>query len=309
MLLIGSHALKHNLDHLVDVPNDFDFICDEEECFDYIRDNRLAIKRVDQYKCVAKSRSGVHYEFSFPVDGTAYKILKEIAYNGNISETMFHAAHKIDVPTSEFLHALKLCHRYKDHVHFLKTMKTIRMLRSQSIGVLYDERFAEVEKKFTTKPFSLNKKADEFFRESDGFYVVQHDDIHRGIVGDGNTPAYELIVSGEVQCDMNRFFSLSREDQLKCAIEECFVLAIERAVLPKYGVDIPALSSLLVDTGLLFRSYLTSVQKVCTRVTSGRFREFCWENYIDILAGFDLDYYRNFIKAVKAGNVRPFKNA
>jgi hypothetical protein len=63
----------------------------------------------------------------------------------------------------------------------------------------------------------------------------------------------------------------------------------------------------LLVTGLSEVSFLKALEKVCTSITSGWWREFAWENYEAALAMHDRNYVDRFWKAVEAGTVGPYE--
>lgn len=96
----------------------------------------------------------------------------------------------------------------------------------------------------------------------------------------------------EVQCDKNKFFNCAREIQLAGVVEEAAVLAIERSLVPHPNVWTPHFA------------WKFALAKVCTSITSGWFREFAYENALDILKLYPVDYWDKFQKDVESGLVK-----
>ena len=189
---------------------------------------------------------------------------------------------------------LKMSHRFrKNSVHFHKTMRDILVMRSLG-AVIRDEHrdfFKEREKEtYTYSHPKLNKGKAQFFSGDGVNYVYDHDSIHES-VKIMSKPAYTFFQAEneEVMCDMNKFFELPQEIRLNAVCEESMVLAIERAVVP-YNVPYK-------------RAYTMALEKVCTSITSGRFREFAWENYQGVLGRFNQYYFDKFFKDVENGKV------
>ena len=296
---IGSAAvLQHLGKDYHRIPRDYDFICTEEEALQCISRWNLCIKSASENKIVAfRSVERLHYEFNLMPEGSPYKLAYEIALptTKNVYGNL--------VPSLEFLLALKMTHRFKDGVHFEKTRNDILYLLERGIKPMEDSRFAILEKQFTKNHPKLNVSAKDFF--VDAYHVLSHDDLHQSIMSNGVSPSYKKIINGEVWCDMAKFDSLTFEEQIDLAVEESYVLAIERWILPKYGFEsIPVLDSVTEEE--IREAYKVAVRKVCTRITSGKFRLFCWENYDTIVSRFSYGLYWNFIRTLKAGEIRKF---
>jgi hypothetical protein len=133
----------------------------------------------------------------------------------------------------------------------------------------------------------LNKAKDQFFADDGVNYVYDHDTLHT-VVAVGDRPAYmEYQVEGaDVLCSKEKFFSVDEHTRLYGVYEEACVLAIERAVIP-YNTDPD-------------KAFEIALEKVCTSITSGWFREFAWENYDQVLVMHQMatnigqGYYKKF---------------
>lgn len=95
--------------------------------------------------------------------------------------------------------------------------------------------------------------------------------------------------------DKAKFFSLPREIQLLGVLEESYVLALERSIIP-HNSD-------------RRRAFAMAISKVCTSITSGWFREFAWENYDDVVALYDDNFVDKFRAALAAGHIKSFKGS
>ncbi len=74
--------------------------------------------------------------------------------------------------------------------------------------------------------------------------------------------------------------------RLAGVLEESYVLALERSQVPFKGKLAPK------------TSFMIALEKVCTSITSGWFREYAWENYNKVLALYDPNYVKKFWEAV-----------
>lgn len=201
------------------------------------------------------------------------------------------------VPSKLFLYNLKLTHRYlKNTPHFLKTMEHIKYMRND-LGVCaelspeWKEFFSERERLTLDygKP-NLKRSKEEFFTP-DVPYLYDHDYLH-SIVSNCmlmETPAYQkfAIDGQEVLSSRTKFCLLPENVRLDAVVQEACVLALERSLIPfqklgSYEYTFP------VNTKDIF---LLALEKVCTSITSGWFREYAWENYNQAVETFDRYYY------------------
>jgi hypothetical protein len=118
----------------------------------------------------------------------------------------------------------------------------------------------------------LNKRVDEFFDD----YVTKkynHDYLHE-LVAYYDKPLYTRMQHNpdRAWCDKDLWNDLALEDKTKCIAEEVQVIAIERFMVPndwKYSVRL---------------AYIKSLDKVCTTLCSGWFRDHAIDYYPEVLA-------------------------
>lgn len=202
------------------------------------------------------------------------------------------------IPSIHVLLALKLSHRYlRNSPHFLKTMDDIHLLRLAGAVVKpwALEWLPQREKEtYNYVHPKLNVSKQDFFSGDAVGYVYDHDDVHEAVKHLAS-PAYTYFKAdgADVYTDHVKFLHCSRNIQLFAVLEEAYVLAIERSLVPFPGVLTPA------------AAFLKALEKVCTSITSGWFREFAWENYFAVIDLYREDYWYRFELAVKRGLVRP----
>lgn len=186
---------------------------------------------------------------------------------------------------------LKESHKYKDSVHFEKTREDVLRYR-QLNGGTFPAKFNQEElsvilakrEEETYRPvIKLNVEKDKFFA-NDGidYSICPHDTIHE-LIALGYRPAYTKIqhYGSDVMCDKNLWFNSTLETKFHCVIEEARVIAIERGILP-FGKT-------YVKEDEALKLFKTALQKICTTLCSGWFREFAWINY-DLIIRKHLDY-------------------
>lgn len=292
MLRIGSFALTH---HFSDAPRgatlkDSDYICTIEEYESFVAKAKqgktlLAAYPVSSDHFVVKLTHNRIYEF-------------DIAWPGNTSEELLLRGEQY-VASPNTLLMLKLSHRYKKNSpHFLKTMRDIQFLRSKGAEVTEDLQPILKRREKETYSYShpkLNQGKKTFFTETDKFYKYEHDDIHVAVAV-GSSPAYTAFAKQgqEVLSSKKLWDRASSLTKTYAGVEEAYVLAIERSLVPHPGVLSPK------------QAFDKALEKVCTSITSGWFREFCWENYDRIQQRYNESFYYKFLAALERGEIREY---
>lgn len=290
MLIIGSHALKYHL-YIPDRPaKDKDYIATIEEFEEYVAWGKSVgnIKKV--YPASGNTMVVIH------VNGEILEF--SIAWPRTTSWEILYYFRDYTVAPLSLQLLLKLSHRYKKNSpHFLKTMADIKILRTHTeldefLQYMLERREAET---YAYAHPSLAQKKQGFFKESDSLYVWEHDDIHKAVAV-MEAPAYTQFSKdgAEVMVSKKKWDKLDEQTKLLAGLEESYVLAIERSLVP--------------HPGKLTRkeAFDMALEKVCTSITSGWFREYCWENYDKIQGLYSDTYYDKFLWAVENGHVRKF---
>ena len=199
-------------------------------------------------------------------------------------------------PNTDFLYMMKMSHRYlRNNVHFLKTMNDIHVLRKysgittihESLKELYEER-AKLTYNYSHPKLNVDKQS--FFKD-DVPYVYDHDTIHEAVKL-SSKPAYQYFIDGEVMCSMKKFEECSKAIKLMAVVEESMVLALERSIIP-FATN-PS------------KAFEMALQKVCTSITSGKFREFAWEHYFEAISLFEPEWMmQKFENGLHQGIVQP----
>jgi len=300
MLLIGGYAMLARDLPTGRTPKDFDFI-----------------STIEEYEAeVKKCRDNGTLKTTYPLSGDSMVLVTtdgdisefSIAWPGTTNEALL-ARHpentpgRVAIATLPELLMLKLSHRFKKNSpHFYKTMQDIQLLRSSG-AVMNDDlqKLLKLREKetYTYSHPNLKQRKHEFFREDDAIYVYDHDSIHVAVASIPGQPAYTFFSKegAEVEVDKAKWDSLPLSIQLNAGLEESYVLAIERSLVPHPGVLSPR------------QAFEKALMKVCTSITSGWFRAFCWEYHDDILSLYKEDYYERFQRALDAGRIKPFKGA
>lgn len=302
MILIGSRALILRAPHLlVRSPSDFDFVCTMPEFEGWLSENKNLVKP----KKVYAETSGLHFqkmiiegdsncEFEIIQPEKSSSVLAELVKNDTDTlETSFGS-----VPSVDLLFTIKSSHKYlKNSPYFWKTLGDYHILKRAGAKIRHEyEAFFKLRTKetYTYAHPKLNQNKDGFFADDNIKYVYDHDTIHKSVARFDGVPAYvKYIKDGqEVQCDKIKFLACSREIQLAGVIEEAAVLAIERSLVPHTGVWTPKFA------------WRFALSKVCSSITSGWFREFAYENALEVLKLYPENYWEKFQKDVESGLVK-----
>jgi hypothetical protein len=311
MLLIGSHALIFNGIDIGRRPRDIDVIATFSELRELTenlrRETRVSSIPFADNKTALRCDDGriIEVEIAW-TDSTAADLLSlsQDLLQGRISAAQndFGLPFTVSVPNLGVLYALKMSHRYlKNSPHFRKTRDDIMLMRRAQAQIFDDAWYKRrVRETYWYKHPKLNTTKGDFFKGDGVPYVYDHDDIHKAVahmaVANQTVPAYTLYMKdgAQVDCDREKFFAAHEDVRLYGVLEEAQVLALERSQIPFRGKVEPR------------RSFDIALQKVCTSITSGWFREFAWENFDRVEAMYEPDYTDRFWRAVDAGLVKDF---
>lgn len=262
MLLIGSNPLK-KLGVTSRIPKDFDWIATQSEYEQYINDHSSSIVKIDEKK------------YGFVVHLNNHKPVEFEIAEKRPSALLLLKLYEHKCVDLDLLYTLKMSHRYlKDSPHFLKTRSDILAMRKAGAKIPNELReFYKIrqDETYWYKHPKLNQSKTDFF--SDKFYVYDHDTLHLAVMI-GAKPAYDNFKfdAADVLCSKEKFLASPEEIKLASVYEESCVLALERHQIPNdFRPD-------------RTKSFSIALQKVCTSITSGWWREYAWENYDRVLA-------------------------
>lgn len=265
-------------------------------------------------KLVVKFQDGLIAEAEITWPGSTTEmlhnmILEDAVIYKNTLDDIVCDAHFYVPKDASLLYTLKMTHRFlKNSPHFKKTMEDVLIFQAVldykpgEIPEKYKEFFKKREAEtYNYKSPSLKDKKDDFFKERDSFYVYDHDDIHEA-VKIGDIPAYQHFVDKEhgVWCDKKKFFECDENIRLAAVLEETYVLALERSLVPNDFIKIQP--SWAFDMAL---------EKICTSITSGWFREFAYYHYDEVREIYHSlgseTFVNKFKAALKQNLIKPFR--
>lgn len=154
----------------------------------------------------------------------------------------------------------------------------------------FDRKVLEIRTKMTMESYpqmspSLKKTKDKFF---DDFVIKKfdHDYLHEVVAFERNNPMYKKMQNQSIDsvwCIKEKWDSFTHYEKLKCISEEATVIAFERFLIPKeydFGMNV---------------SYMMSLDKVCTTLTSGWFRDYAIDHYAELSTMYSKERF-NVIK-------------
>lgn len=306
-ILIGSRAAKLHRPELWSSCRDTDLITTFDEFSNWYQSNQHQIKACFPFDKGKKfyvefdNNEIVEAEIAHP-NSTAESLINLVEGSIVNSDTLGMPGIPVSVlvPTMDWLFTIKSSHKYlKDNPHFEKTIRDYHTMKSLGCKIANEEWFKAREKETYTRPRpNLNRSKKDFFSGDSVSYVHDHDSLHVAIAryGFNDRPAYTYYMKdgAEVMSSKKKWDACSEEIKMRGAIEECYVLALERSQIP-YRNEITPLDSFKI-----------SISKVCSSITSGWFRGYVYENYYKILDMYTDDYVSWFDQGIKDNVVKPF---
>jgi hypothetical protein len=320
LLLIGSRAL-HNYDYNIRPANelrfsDWDFIADQGS-WNSLKSQMFGVHvhvnnpDVQAFKCMHQGRETYFEAYIVPAitnvreltdsltpeDFTSsYRLLQYAKKNVKRDRlTGFYCA------TADMCLAIKMSHRFlKNNPFFNKTMHDIQYLRREGVTLneeLQDIMFQRQKETLAYNHPKLDVSKSEFFNDS--IYTYDHDTIHE-TVALADRPAYTFYMkdNSQVMTSREKFEELPEIIKLSGVYEETCVLALERSQIPNNFEKVTPR-----------QSFMMALEKVCTSITSGWFREYAWENYHQVVSMYKTLGSDDYVQRFKRNQhlLKPFK--
>lgn len=290
IILIGSKAANYHYPEFWPSPNDIDLIA----TFDDFKFWLAKQENVQSYYPIEDGKKFVVRFFDKPITEV------EIAFEGTSAAELFNVVSGTEqngfiVPDLDWLFTIKSSHKFKKNSpHFEKTLKDYHLMKYKLGAKIANDAWFKMREKETYNyfhPSLTNQTKESFF--SDNFYVYDHDSIHESQKY-LDMPAYKYYAADNdtIKSDKEKFFKCSHQVRLYGAIEEISTLALERSVIPYH------------DKISLKESWKIAFCKALSSITSGFFREWCYEHAYEILDSYPKDYYEKFKKALESGIVK-----
>lgn len=266
-MVVGSVALNTR------ISKDLDIICYYDNILIPHKGNREDF-------CISTEYEGKRIEFLIADNDVSLDSLLKL-----------YKAGKLDL--YDVLYVLKAGHihvtdhrqqNWEKHIHDLHILsKIVKTFRLEEHVKLQRKETNRRVKQYTPKLKGVSK--EEFF---DDFVLkfVDHDEIHK-VMAHRDKPMYEYMkIDDTVECHKELWDKFTFEQQIQCVLEEAYVIAIERKILPALMRDDKCIVSFIDFKWALFR--------ICTTLCSGWFRQFAIDNYYTILNSYDKNFMEKF---------------
>lgn len=300
MLLVGSKALSIKIGNSIDY-KDIDIIGSSDNVNKLIKDLRPTKIHRTKYSI---SLLGIAKTSTF--DRPNVEVF--LTDNSQALRDYYKYSTGIETPTMELVVAPieVLFSLKKSHINFpIKFDKHIvaysilhkQLNGNDALSIITQMNFKETENRLgELKTPKLNKSAKKFFGQSNGFitsYFI-HDDIHR-LVAHNKRPAYESMQPdpSSAMCCSKMWNEFSELLKKQCVLEECYVIALERKILPMiFG------GSSFITSDEAFR---WALMRVCTTLCGGWFRAYATDHYYDIVGLYNTTYVEDFLMKYEQG--------
>jgi len=217
-----------------------------------------------------------------PIEGTEHHRL-DFLNNADIEQFATDNVIKFNgselrVVSMKGLALIKRSHLWRDlgfqkHItHYHKFLKHHAIEITEKDKDFLDVRMELSRREFSQHIISLKKSKDEFFDDA-VVKVFDHDYIHT-LVAFTEKPMYvRMLEDGEqVFCSKEKWEKFTVEEKNFCVAEEAYTIAIERFMVPK---DWKYPSKM---------AFMKSLDKVCTTLCSGWFRDWAIDHYPEVLS-------------------------
>jgi hypothetical protein len=277
MVLIGSRALSHWKPEHNSKGKDWDIIASPEEVEEYIG------KSINRF-----AYSWKHGDIEFHNENYFDNWFVKKHYNSNSVLDVGNVS--VLVCSLRGLAAIKRSHlwRRKDFAkHMIQYQLMDRNFDVFDLGFI-EERKKLIEEAFPQPTAPRNVSNEDFFKDNVQRVFV-HDDIHP-IVSYYGVPLYEALKydSSMAECELNLWNSISALDRHRAVLEETYVIALERWIIPARieGRNYPTRMALF-----------KALEKCCTTLGEGFFREHAIDHWGEIVKLFDTTKVDKFFES------------
>lgn len=214
----------------------------------------------------------------------------------NSNEYVNICGQRVYVVTPVGLAVIKRSHLHRDlkwnkHItHYHKYLQDFEIYFDNTDEKILAERTAMTMKLYPQGNPNLMQSKEDFFDDSVK-KIYSHDYLHE-LYAHYDKPLYNKLLrhADLAWCEKSKWLELSHEDKLKCIQEEVYVIATER-YLVRNQWEYPAK-----------KAYMQALQKVCTTLCSGWFRDYSIDHYPELLNRFDASKVENVKSILTKGS-------
>jgi hypothetical protein len=266
-LLVGSYALNMRY------ANDIDVICFEA-------DIQTEYKKLSDYMATFEHK-GRRVECLLADQQESLKLMLE----------------EFEETTYELLYIMKAGHiniprrkgDWEKHIHDYHILRA--MVDTNDLHLKYlvkQHRKTTFKREKHKTPRLKNVTKEEFFDDAVEKYF-DHDFIHE-VMAHKENPMYTYMQPNPniVHCDQGLWDKFPYEDKIKCVLEEAYVIALERMLIPatiKRERPTRPISA-----------FNWALMRICTTLCSGWFRDFAVNNYYSILNSYNKNFDKIFFE-------------
>ena len=267
MILINSYFIYLNNGSLISTSNNskWEIISSREEIINLLTQQFEYIKEFHKSETHNKYNITFNYlqnEYNLELEliepGTSNYLITQYC-NDHYQEYILFGNIKLKIPPLELLCLIKKCYVHID-INWSTNIKDYHTLKSQLkincnelLRSIYQLRLKETIEKYPPVE-TKNNKDYSYIREYIKYRLL---------------PLYQLINLEPL------FMEASLEDQLNYLREEIMVLTIDEFLLPVYS---------RLNNQLNYQNYYELIiQRICTTLTKGFFREFIIDHYYDVI--------------------------
>jgi len=279
--LTGSRALAIvNPEFKVDDKADWDILCEPNEVEYFKRFERFDVHSYDEL-----NNRGMTHSF-----GAVCGVLDNRFFVGDRELMVMNLAGQTIMKRSHLWRA------YNFDKHITMYHKYLLPLYEEdhsedgflaSHQLYLDERIALTKEAYPQGNPSLKQTNKDFFDDAVK-KIYDHDWLHE-LVAYESRPMYENLKKpdnmDDAWCEQGLWECLRHSDKIKCVAEETHVIAIERFMIPNNWNHPEKLA------------YFKALNKVCTTLTSGWFRDFAIDNFPEVLNMFNLGKFNKVKQA------------
>jgi len=305
MLIIGSHALRiYDSSRSV---KDIDIIGTRREIEKFIEklDGSHTIEYKEHAALVRRDKKLI-YELFYAENNNSFEsyLMLEDA----------HDTYELKIAGLATLFSIKKSHIYfptnlpKFEKHLKDYLLLLSMVGKDNL-LGYTAKHQKFNEKIRGKRLrtpKLNKDSYKFFKESSGpvQYTFIHDELH-DVMSHGDKPRYTLMQkenSTSAFCYESLWNEMSNQHKLEAVLEEAYVIALERHLIPKMYNE-----NFETSFGNPMLAFKWALMRICTNLCSGFFREFAQLNYFHLVNTFNINYAKKFEEALAEGRIKPAK--
>ncbi len=303
MLLVGSKALEANLGFHQGY-KDIDLIGTKQNAYALIlelqpedvmeNDYIITLKNIKQNSTFDRN----NVEILLSDNSESLKMYLQYA-TGSSDSSM-----EIIPAPLEVLYSLKKSHinfpvRFKKHIQSYALMSQFTK-HVDSLEEITKINFKETEARIgALRTPKLNKSAKKFFGQSNAYVrsFFIHDHIHE-MVAHFEKPGYTYMQPDptSAMCSKRMWDSFTEDMKKKTVLEECYVIALERKILP-----------MLFGGGEIVserEAFDWAFSRVCTTLCSGWFREYATNHYFVIDMFYNPEYVTDFLQKYEDGLIQ-----